>query len=277
MATTTYPAQTYAIPQTNQMNYYNSNGQPSPASSTSPASPRMAELNYPYNPNPTKQLRPLKSPLYVPAVLRPTEHFPVISPATPPKSTRGSLENVDQKSGTHFQQSDLDVYLSQIHVDEEELGEVTGPPKQDHWKPDDASTHCDSPSCKSSFNLIVRRHHCRHCGHIFCSTHSGQSIPLDQEAKFHPDGIQSRACEACHKQYQRWDTARSMRRKNSDDSSDSKDSQSHKSATTVPNPPGHRRMMSSAVLAKGGQGQQRGQMSSSLAASVPKDWAWSTF
>ncbi|KAK5945557.1 Zn finger protein [Knufia obscura] len=272
MATTAYPTQTYTIPQNNMMSYYGSNGQPSPVSSTSPASPRMGDMPQAYNPNPTKQLRPLKSPLYVPAVLRPTEHFPVMSPMTPPKSTRGSLDNLEEQNDSQSQQSDLDVYLSQIQADEEDLGDVTGPPKQDHWKPDEASTSCDSPQCRSNFNLFVRKHHCRHCGHIFCSSHSSQTIPLDQEAKFHPNGYQSRACQTCHRQYSRWDTARSLQRKNSSGSAGSEDSKSYNSAPIVAHAPGHRRMVSSAIATKGGKQEQQ-----SMANSVPRDWAWSTF
>jgi len=231
----------------------------------------MADLNQPYNPNPTKQLRPLKSPLYIPAVLRPTEHFPVMSPMTPPKSIRSSLQHIKETDTHEIRQSDLDAYLSQMQVDEGELGEVTGPPKQDHWKPDEASTSCDSPKCRSNFNLFVRKHHCRHCGHIFCSTHSNQTIPLDQEAQFHPDGHRSRACDTCYRQYMKWDTARSMRRKNSDDSSGSDDSKSQHS--TVPSL-GHRKMISLAISARGGSQQQSQPV---VPNSVPKDWAWSTF
>jgi len=269
MATTT---QTYTIPQDNQMSDYSPNRQPSPASSTSPASPRAGDMPQPYNPNPAKQLRPLKSPLYVPAVLRPTEHFPIMSPMTPPKSTRGSLDDLDEHNKSEAQQSDLDVYLSQIQVDEEELGNVTGPPKQDHWRPDEASTSCDSPQCRSNFNLFVRKHHCRHCGHIFCSSHSSQTIPLDQEAKFHPNGYQVRACETCHRQYSRWDTARSMRRKSSGGSAESGDSKSYRTVPSVLHASGHRRVMSSAIATKGGKLDQQ-----SIANSVPRDWAWSTF
>lgn len=275
MATTTVAAPTCAILQNNQTSYFNSNGQSSPTSSMSPASPKMMDANQPYNPNPAKQLRPLKSPLYIPAVLRPTEHFPIITPMTPPKSTRGSLDNLEEQNESGFEQSDLDAYLSHMQVDEAELGEVTGPPKQDHWKPDEASTSCDSPQCKSNFNLFVRKHHCRHCGHIFCATHSSQTIPLDQEAQFHPDGYSSRACGVCYRQYVKWDTARSMRRKNSDGSSGSEDSKSQRSVVpSLPAISGHRRMMSSARSAKGGQ-QQHSQ--APVANSVPKDWAWSTF
>src|SRR5271170_1484728 len=85
-------------------------------------------------------------------------------------------------------------------------------------QPDEASPSCDSPKCRSSFNLFVRKHHCRHCGHIFCAEHTAYTIPLDQNAKFHPEGVQSRACDSCYKQYQRWETARSVCRKNSDNS-----------------------------------------------------------
>lgn len=276
MATTAYPAHTYAIPQNNQMSYYNKHGQPSPVSSASPASPRTNDsLPQPYAPNPTKQLRPFKSPLYVPAVLRPTEHFPII--ATPPKSTRGSLEDLEAQKDNTIKQSDLDIYLSQVPVDEEELADVTGPPKQDHWKPDEASTSCDSAQCRSNFNIFVRKHHCRHCGHIFCSSHSNQTIPLDQEARFHPSGYQSRACQTCHKQYQRWDSARSMVRKDSDGSAGSEDSKSYKSAPTIAHQPGHRRMISAAMSTRGGHQHQQSQNASSMANSVPKDWAWSTF
>src|SRR5436853_2879696 len=68
-------------------------------------------------------------------------------------------------------------------------------------QPDEASSSCDSPKCRSSFNLFVRKHHCRHCGHIFCAEHIAYTIPLDQNAKFHPEGMQSRACDSCYKQY----------------------------------------------------------------------------
>lgn len=135
-------------------------------------------------------------------------------------------------------------------------------------QPDEASPSCDSPKCRSSFNLFIRKHHCRHCGHIFCSEHTAYTIPLDQHAKFHPDGIQSRACDSCYRQYQKWDAARMLRRKNSENS----DTDGSGSATPLAGPDnkplGHRSMNS----------QQMSAISSEpVASSVPKDWAWSTF
>lgn len=265
--TTTYPvqAQNYIIPNYNQMSTY-ATQEPSPASSASPTSPRLNEYLHNYAPNPAKQLRPLKSPLYVPACLRPNEHYSQ-SPMTPPKSLHGSVDNL-QDGGNRddpqaMAQHELDLALQQEFAAQgEQLNDVTGPPTREHWKPDEASPNCDSPECRSSFNLFVRKHHCRHCGHIFCASHTNYTIPLDQSAKFHPDGVPSKACETCHRQYQRWDTARSIRRKNSDNSDDSG------SATPIveSRPEVHR-----IISVRGGQKQP------AVANSVPRDWAWSTF
>jgi hypothetical protein len=90
-------------------------------------------------------------------------------------------------------------------------------------------------------------------------------IPLDQYAQFHPDGVLSRACDTCHRQYQRWDTARSIRRKNSQNSKD--DGNESGPPTPLAGPTGHRRMISGI----------RGKPVQEVASSVPKEWHWSTF
>jgi hypothetical protein len=262
-----YTTQTYTIPEHERY----ASQQPSPVSSISPASPRMHDYLQQVAPNPYKQLRPMKSPLYVPAVLRPTEHFSCTSPMTPPKSLQGSLDSLQvqeheaEEQETHYY-NDLETFDTEW-AQGEELGEVTGPPTKDHWKPDEASPSCDSPQCRSSFNLFVRKHHCRHCGHIFCSTHAPHSIPLDQSAKFHPEGVPSRACGTCHRQYQKWDTARSIRRKNSNNSKE--DGSGSGPPTPVAGPGSHRRIMS---------GGLRGVKPAEQAAnSVPREWRWGTF
>ena len=91
--TTNYASQTYTIPEAH-VPLYAPSQQPSPTNSASPTSPRMNDYLQHTAPNPYKQLRPLKSPLYVPAVLRPTEHFPKPSLMTPPKSLHGSLDSL---------------------------------------------------------------------------------------------------------------------------------------------------------------------------------------
>ena len=229
----------------------------------------MNEYIQHHPPNPYKQLRPLKSPLYIPASLRPTEHFS--SPATPPKSQHGSLDSLQEaEANAHAEQTQLDLdALGAGWIPDEDLGDVTGPPTHEHWKPDVASPQCDSPHCQTNFNLFVRKHHCRHCGHIFCASHVTRFIPLDQGAQFHPDGVPSRACETCFRQFARWDTARSLRRKNSENSKD--DDSGPPTPLAGPGGSGsHRRMISAGVM----RGKQRAEQ---MANSVPKDWAWSTF
>ncbi|XP_069190458.1 WD repeat and FYVE domain-containing protein 3-like [Procambarus clarkii] len=37
----------------------------------------------------------------------------------------------------------------------------------DHWVRDDGSDGC--ANCQVKFSIYERRHHCRNCGHLFCS------------------------------------------------------------------------------------------------------------
>ena len=180
---------------------------------------------------PSLPLKPksLKSPLYIPAVLRPTERPYRSSPLTPPRSMQGSTDSLDgggmeprptsQRSMSSFRKR-VRHHLPQVSEDSisipvDDLEPVQGPPTQGHWKPDPDATICDAPVCRRAFNLFERRHHCRHCGHIFCSTHSAYRIPLDQNAEFHPMGLQSRACDFCWGQYALWRDARISRHESS--------------------------------------------------------------
>ena len=299
----------------------------------SPTSPRSHNSLQYHIPGQVRQLRPMKSPLYVPAALRPTERPNKNPPMTPPKSMHGSLDSLeDGKAGgtttAHSRTVPLDLVVANTWIADENLGEVTGEPTREHWKvsttlslhvivphastsaahvilrhrtpavilhsesgrvtcdpdrslpsscktnasqqADQQSPSCDSPKCRSSFNLFRRRHHCRHCGHIFCSDHSGFTIPLNQEARFHPDGTPSRACDICHRHYQKWDTARSIRRKNSDDDNN-KDSTRLDGSKNDPS-----LLLAGAKPGLISQGLSGGN-SDQTVGSVPKDWAWSTF
>ncbi|KAL5333282.1 hypothetical protein BJX70DRAFT_72853 [Aspergillus crustosus] len=253
-------------------------GTPSPMNSgastpanNSPTSPRQQ-----YLPLQTRQLRPPKAPLYVPAALRPTERPSKPSPPTPPRSVHGSLDSLNESepSETVSRRPTLESFnsggISKLAEDEwmknEHLGEVTGLPTRDHWKADSASRSCDSPTCRSSFGIFLRRHHCRHCGHVFCSSHTPHEVPLDQDARFHPEGVRSRACDLCWSAFQRWEEARTDRLNkiqhqiNADDtdglsptaSIDASPSDSRKQTPTTPK-------------------------ATEIAASVPRGWNWSTF
>lgn len=133
-------------------------GHPSPASSnnttpttttnSSPTSPRLSSATLNQLPLQSRQLRPPKAPLYVPAALRPTERPQRHSPPTPPRSVHGSLDSLSNSdSEVHepiSRRSTMDSttssngIISKLAEDEwmknEDLGSVTGLPTRDHWK-----------------------------------------------------------------------------------------------------------------------------------------------
>lgn len=105
--------------------------------SYSPISPR-AQWNVPAHLRAhSRQLRPPKSPMYVPAVLRPTEK-PIKQ--SPPKGNRLSCGTIDggfDIDGPVGMGDGIVPGLSRIVTEEwneEVLGQVTGAPSRNHWK-----------------------------------------------------------------------------------------------------------------------------------------------
>lgn len=89
-------------------------------------------------------------------------------------------------------------------------------------------------------------------------------MPLDQHARFHPNGTVQRACDTCYRDYQAWLVMRDGSRSNSQGSA----SVGSESPTTG----------RIEVPGRGGQPQQGwAHRVGSLAQSVPRDWSWSTF
>jgi len=132
--------------------------------------------------------------------------------------------------------------------------------KRDHWKPDLAAQECRHPPCQQKFTLFQRRHHCRKCGDIFCDPHSPHSLRL------HPNTLQFtdntsfplvRGCPSCHSKYQEW----LMRKRNRQNSVRS-------------DCLGGERV---GVLIRRGSQNEENAFDGVAAASVPRDWSWSTF
>ena len=135
-------------PGSNQISVY---GHPSPTNSNtttpsnnSPTSPRLNTASLHQLPLQSRQLRPLKGPLYVPAALRPTERPQKASPITPPRSVHGSLDSLNEdstepisrRSTLESKASTSTISKSAEHawMKNEQLGLVTGLPTRDHWK-----------------------------------------------------------------------------------------------------------------------------------------------
>lgn len=222
-------------------------------------------------------------PLYMPAVLRPNE-FPTRSARSKPGSPTGlgneasygdaepSMTSLRRSSSSLMGMAGLNVLGQRLgrrpngpgcngltdDFDLKMFPSVTALPRRDHWKPDAESSICDDPTCKRSFNYFVRRHHCRKCGNIFCDWHSSYVAPLDQDANFNPRANPSRTCSHCFDMFRAWHS-----RNNSQASSSASSGMPH----TTPSTP-----------VSAGPGAANGlPHGPEVAASVPRDWNWSTF
>ena len=58
------------------------------------------------------------------------------------------------------------------------------------WVPDDDAAAAECKGCASPFSLIVRRHHCRSCGDVFCNACSSKRMSLAWERN-------ARVCDMC--------------------------------------------------------------------------------
>lgn len=117
------------------------NSVPATPSDVSPTSPRSSLP--PHVAAQVRQLRPPKSPLYVPAVLRPTDppkRVVKASPLTPPQSMHNSWEELDGVRTLSRRSTGDSGKFGLGEVTEAEwstdgLGPVTGvQPTREHWK-----------------------------------------------------------------------------------------------------------------------------------------------
>ncbi|XP_053558169.1 myotubularin-related protein 3 isoform X2 [Bombina bombina] len=60
------------------------------------------------------------------------------------------------------------------------------------WLPDHLAASCYN--CDSKFWLASRKHHCRNCGNVFCSSCCNQKVPVPSQQLFEP----SRVCKSCY-------------------------------------------------------------------------------
>jgi hypothetical protein len=110
---------------------------PNDASPTSPRAGPPAHI-----PAHTRQLRPPKSPLYVPAVLRPTDPPRRVtrqSPLTPPQSSNNSFDDLENaRTLSRRSTGDSGKFglgaITEAEWSTEGLGKVTALPTREHWK-----------------------------------------------------------------------------------------------------------------------------------------------
>ncbi|PFH58268.1 hypothetical protein XA68_13937 [Ophiocordyceps unilateralis] len=213
-------------------------------------------------------------PVYIPAVLRPCDEFPskkIFQPGSsvsdsdsdsPLRRVNSNIINLAALGHRLTRRSSADsakAFAGDWNLDS--YPEVTDLPTRIHWKPDPQSSVCDDPTCKRGFSYFVRRHHCRKCGDIFCDWHSSFFLPLDQDANFNPRAALSRACNHCFQEVKA--------------SQGRRDAQP--AGTLPPNALLHTTASVPMMARPTGATMATTPCASDVAASVPRDWNWSTF
>ncbi|KAI0389824.1 FYVE zinc finger protein [Xylariaceae sp. FL0594] len=248
--------------------------QVSPLSTSNNGSPTSPK---PYN---RQRLRPL----FIPAVLRPTERPYKYGPKHEGEASeqgQGQPQGHDDDRPMSSASSFISLPGLRAWSGRKRPGETgkdsdgewdldlfpkpTAPPTRKHWKPDLKATVCDELSCLRHFNTWNRRHHCRRCGNIFCDVHSAFTVPLDQDANYNPRGMRSRACGHCYSEFQGW-----CSRTNSQGSSQG-------SSDDASLPPGPQTAPSSPIITTPTGIKLPPPHPAEVAMSVPRDWNWSTF
>lgn len=174
---------------------------------------------------------PKKRASYRPAALRTNSNSRLSSMTAVPTTASGRTESLLGRVSTTPVSS---------------LREVT----REHWTPDASASTCGA--CPTQFSFLERKHHCRRCGGIFCSSHSAYTVTLNPvDASFSPVGVTSRACSRCRREYELW--------------------------MSPPGRPPVRPQKVNKATATTIKDEAEDEMRGLPAASVPNDWTWSTF
>ena len=67
-----------------------------------------------------------------------------------------------------------------------------------HWMPDQLCKQCYA--CDTPFTVFRRRHHCRLCGQVFCSSCSAFFVPSQHSKQKKGTSSTLRTCQMCHEQ-----------------------------------------------------------------------------
>lgn len=188
-----------------------------------------------------QQIKGLRSPMYIPAVLRMTinddealmgaespnqtafpEHNSLLGHDSythaastlvldRPASRAGSLRSFD--SNVSAESNSSSKFSPPVRPQS-----ITGPftidrkkyeyilktaPTRKHWLKDEAILKCQITHCPKVFNFFERRHHCRKCGGIYCKEHTLHYLYINHLAQFTTGGrgTLSKVCDNCIEEY----------------------------------------------------------------------------
>ncbi|RDD37184.1 RUN and FYVE domain-containing protein 2 [Trichoplax sp. H2] len=111
------------------------------------------------------------------------------------KSKMNELEQKCKELQKNYEERELALiemgeHLSKAHLKASDYKEVSKAFSESVWIDDKAISDCQQ--CKKSFSVSRRKHHCRHCGGVFCGNCSDNNMPLPSSAK------PVRVCDACY-------------------------------------------------------------------------------
>ena len=152
---------------------------------TTTATTEVAPSRRSYLPSPP-HLHPqdnFKQPLYRPAALRTSDYQPPLAIANSLLLPRKKTSQVVLRNSS---------------------APFSNEPERSHWKPDSEAFECADDTCKTTFSLFERRHHCRKCGDVFCGKHSAPVLRLNRGLNYSDQGNLLRGCESCGRDYRIW-------------------------------------------------------------------------
>ncbi|KAG7811891.1 hypothetical protein KL921_002157 [Ogataea angusta] len=114
---------------------------------------------------------------YVPPVLRQT----LVSDAGVRSASEPSEPSQDSSPSENVESSKSDIALHKV-LSNSSITSKGVEPSHSHWKPNHSTNRCTG--CNMYFSLVRRKHHCRHCGEIFCYRCVQNSANLNVLAKF---------------------------------------------------------------------------------------------
>ncbi|CAR29487.1 hypothetical protein ZYGR_0AD01690 [Zygosaccharomyces rouxii] len=188
-----------------------------------------------------KQINNPKKPLYLPAVLRDVSETNLtnedfVRPPSPPQSLVSNNQTITSRNlhqqAQHSSQNTSASSTASIHSSSSSVmescrrqialwffpnGEYSSmenrwsqlldppaPPTKRHWLHDNKRGSCHY--CHKLFTFWERKHHCRHCGDIFCQQHLGHWLYLNSDASFIIGGgglgTLSKICDGCLEEYE---------------------------------------------------------------------------
>ncbi|QLL32935.1 hypothetical protein HG536_0D04570 [Torulaspora globosa] len=252
-----------------------------------------------------KQIGNPKKPLYVPAVLRDVSETnitidDVVRPVSPQHTLVSRNQNMTLRSTTSAssQASVISNHSSILEACKRRLGsfflagadhynsdsqlglkwEPPAPPTREHWLPDSKRSSCHY--CHKLFTFLERKHHCRHCGDIFCQQHLAHWLYLNSNAQFMIGGggmgTLSKICDNCLEDYESM-----IKNPNWKDKKDSRQIDALTNTSSVVSQTGQSRIPQAINVASssevGDNTNDKDDVMGSVVGSVPADWNWSSF